>query len=288
MDQDLLGDLKLWRDGGNTSSGGRDLFRARSSTSSCVDLWRRWLTDLFAVVLINELGVDVTKEHNRGRWTWGRVPKIIFRQPQLLSFLRESTHPGHETWSSSIKSSISNAAKSVGVFCLLLWINKVKAQDKMYMSVGVMKDYKLKLWKLRASHTLGWGAASCWWGTPSWELRLALAPTLPCDWDDVQTSLQLSKQLRMDVTKEPHPRYKAWRSSVKATSLLTKLKGTPKPPSTYGRWRTMCVQSLLDESKPSACWLVSFFKNASAILQSTCCCCKTQWVSRCKLFIINR
>ena len=24
------------------------------------------------------------------------------------------------------------------------------------MSVGVMKDYKLKLWKLRASHTLGW------------------------------------------------------------------------------------------------------------------------------------
>jgi hypothetical protein len=26
----------------------------------------------------------------------------------------------------------------------------------MYMSVGVMKDYKLKLVKLRASHTLGW------------------------------------------------------------------------------------------------------------------------------------
>jgi len=26
----------------------------------------------------------------------------------------------------------------------------------MYMSVGVMKDYKLKLRKLRASHTLGW------------------------------------------------------------------------------------------------------------------------------------
>ena len=27
-------------------------------------------------------------------------------------------------------------------YCLL-WINKAKAKDKMYMSVGVMKDYKL-------------------------------------------------------------------------------------------------------------------------------------------------
>ncbi len=27
--------------------------------------------------------------------------------------------------------------------CCLLWINKAKATDKMYMSVGVMKDYKL-------------------------------------------------------------------------------------------------------------------------------------------------
>jgi hypothetical protein len=26
----------------------------------------------------------------------------------------------------------------------------------MYMSVGVMKDYKLKLWKLHVSDTLGW------------------------------------------------------------------------------------------------------------------------------------
>ena len=30
----------------------------------------------------------------------------------------------------------------------------MKAKDKMYRSVGVMKDYKLKLRKLRASHTL--------------------------------------------------------------------------------------------------------------------------------------
>jgi hypothetical protein len=30
-----------------------------------------------------------------------------------------------------------------------------KDKDKMYMSVGVMKDYKLKLRKLRVSHTLG-------------------------------------------------------------------------------------------------------------------------------------
>jgi hypothetical protein len=28
-------------------------------------------------------------------------------------------------------------------------------KDKMYMSVGVMKDYKLKLRKLHTSHTLG-------------------------------------------------------------------------------------------------------------------------------------
>jgi hypothetical protein len=30
-----------------------------------------------------------------------------------------------------------------------------KPKDKMYMSVGVMKDYKLKLRKLHTSHTLG-------------------------------------------------------------------------------------------------------------------------------------
>ncbi len=35
-------------------------------------------------------------------------------------------------------------------------LSQAKAKDKVYMSVGVMKDYKLKLRKLRASHTLGW------------------------------------------------------------------------------------------------------------------------------------
>jgi hypothetical protein len=40
-------------------------------------------------------------------------------------------------------------------FWVLLLINKAKAKDKMYMSVSVMKDYKLKLRKLRTSHTLG-------------------------------------------------------------------------------------------------------------------------------------
>jgi len=30
----------------------------------------------------------------------------------------------------------------------LLWINKAKSKEKMYMSVGVMKDYKLKLSEL--------------------------------------------------------------------------------------------------------------------------------------------
>ncbi len=38
----------------------------------------------------------------------------------------------------------------------LLWINKAKTKDKMYMSVGVMKDYKPELIKLLDSHTLGW------------------------------------------------------------------------------------------------------------------------------------
>ena len=38
----------------------------------------------------------------------------------------------------------------------LLWINKTKTKDKMYMSVGVMKDYKLKLKNLLSSRTLGW------------------------------------------------------------------------------------------------------------------------------------
>jgi hypothetical protein len=33
-------------------------------------------------------------------------------------------------------------------------IDKARAKDKMYMSVGVMKDYKLKLRILCASHTL--------------------------------------------------------------------------------------------------------------------------------------
>ena len=47
-------------------------------------------------------------------------------------------------------------------------------------------------------------------------------------------------------------------------------------PSVCGKWRTMCAQSLLDTSQPSACCLVPFFKSASAILQSTCCCCRTQ------------
>ncbi len=35
--------------------------------------------------------------------------------------------------------------RKVGTCVGLLWINKVKTKDKMYMSVGVMKDYKLFL-----------------------------------------------------------------------------------------------------------------------------------------------
>ena len=44
-------------------------------------------------------------------------------------------------------------------FIFLLWINEAKAKAfetmwNLYMSVGVMEDYKLR--DLRASHTLGW------------------------------------------------------------------------------------------------------------------------------------
>ena len=38
----------------------------------------------------------------------------------------------------------------------------------------------------------------------------------------------------------------------------------------------MCDQVLLDVSQTSACCLVPFFKSVSAILQSTCYCCRTQ------------
>jgi len=47
---------------------------------------------------------------------------------------------------------------SVRFFCLL-WIDKARAKDKTYIyktHMSVIKDYKLKLRKLRASHTLGW------------------------------------------------------------------------------------------------------------------------------------
>ena len=40
------------------------------------------------------------------------------------------------------------------VSCCLLWSNKAKAKQKTYKSVGVMKDYKLKLRERQSSHTL--------------------------------------------------------------------------------------------------------------------------------------
>jgi hypothetical protein len=40
MKQDFLGDLKLCRDGGNTSSGGRVLVPRKRSLKETVDLWK--------------------------------------------------------------------------------------------------------------------------------------------------------------------------------------------------------------------------------------------------------
>ncbi len=137
---------------------------AASTTSPNIDLWLR--RHLFAIIYGQNLGVDVTEEQKRGRWPRGRVLKIILRQPQVLTFLGESTKPSHKPWSSSIE----------------------------------------------------------------------------------------------------------------AESFVTSFKDTPKPPSVWGRWRTMCAQILLElgASQPSACCLVPFFKNVSAILRSTCYCCRTQ------------
>ena len=53
------------------------------------------------------------------------------------------------------------------VYRFLLWINKAKGKDKMHTSVGVMKDYKLKVRKLHSSHTLKKKGPSCFWGRNS-------------------------------------------------------------------------------------------------------------------------
>jgi hypothetical protein len=110
MKQDLLGDLKLWRNDSNVSIGDRTLIPrkgilkeevelrnwegriilllrdtilgAQSSTSSYINLWLRRLTDLLAVKLGNQVRMDITKEKKRGQLPRGRVPKIILRQPQ--------------------------------------------------------------------------------------------------------------------------------------------------------------------------------------------------------------
>ena len=74
------------------------------------------------------LGIYTSHIHWVARWTW--TPK-----------------DRDEVWKS-------------GTVCLfpdetcLLWIDKARAKDKTYMSVGTMKDSKLKLWNLYDSHTL--------------------------------------------------------------------------------------------------------------------------------------
>ena len=44
--------------------------------------------------------------------------------------------------------------------CCLLWSNKVRAKQKTYKSVGVMKDRKVKLREVHSSHTLGYTGRS--------------------------------------------------------------------------------------------------------------------------------
>jgi hypothetical protein len=105
-----------------------ECLRAESSSRPYVKLWLTLRLDvLLAVVLFMKLGMNVSKKHKRGRWPWGRVPEIILRQPQLLTFLRESTHPRHKTWRSRIKSSIFS--------------NTVERHTKTPLGVGQMEDH---------------------------------------------------------------------------------------------------------------------------------------------------
>jgi len=81
------------------------------------------------------------------------------------------------------------------------------------------------------------------------------------------------------LSLDNHKTWRSWETGPSQTtnrdvvgentsSLVTSLKVTSKPPSAFGRWRTMCVQDLLVESQPSPCSLVTFFKSVSAILYS--------------------
>jgi hypothetical protein len=79
-----------------------------STTRPNIDL--RLRRRLFAIIVGQKLGVDVTEEQKRER---GRVLNIILRQPQALTFLGESTKPSHKTGSRSIESGIfRNIVKS--------------------------------------------------------------------------------------------------------------------------------------------------------------------------------
>ncbi len=86
--------------------------------------------------------------------------------------------------------------------------------------------------------------------------RQVLCPGLPKD--DLQDSVMIARTL--------HP----------PSLSLAREVVLPKPPSACDRWRTMCVQVLLDASHPSDCNLVPFFKSLPSILRSTFYCYWTQ------------
>ncbi len=58
----------------------------------------------------------------------------------------------------SILSVIRNDEKSTRIFLFVVYFESIKRELKIKpnMSVGVMKDYELKLRDLHASHTMGW------------------------------------------------------------------------------------------------------------------------------------
>jgi hypothetical protein len=135
------------------------------------------------------------------------------------------------------------------------------------------------------------GTVSSCWETPSWELSLSLAPTLTCDWDRAQVSLQSYwvRNLEWMSRRSRSGGHKTWCSSIKHIIFSNVIKCHTK--TTLG----MCQvedQVCPDFTRrvptwPSVCFLVPLFKSVSPILQSTCCCSRTSrlpskiWELRC-------
>jgi hypothetical protein len=72
--------------------------------------------------------------------------------------------------------------------------------------------------------------SSCSWETPSWELR----------WDRVLKIILGQPQVLTFLGESTKSGHKTWCSSIKHIIFGNVVqRHTPKPPSTYGRWRTI-------------------------------------------------